>query len=223
VSRLSKQLASDADAAAVLSSLPARPDELLPLARAATNDPDAAATLVGALAGGMLRIVRKVLGRRHPDVDDVTQDAVIALLTAVMTFRGECSVEHFANRIALLTALAARRRSRARDRKVDPEMDSVDDVAATNADTGAHASPLAGTLAARRRLLVRQLLDELPDVIAEALASHFILGYTVDEIAAASSVPPNTVWSRLRLGKQALRRKLERDAELAEMLGGGEA
>lgn len=223
MSRLSKQLASDADAAAVLSSLPARPDELLPLARAATNDPDAAATLVGALAGGMLRIVRKVLGRRHPDVDDVTQDAVIALLTAVMTFRGECSVEHFANRIALLTALAARRRSRARDRKVDPEMDSVDDVAATNADTGAHASPLAGTLAARRRLLVRQLLDELPDVIAEALASHFILGYTVDEIAAASSVPPNTVWSRLRLGKQALRRKLERDAELAEMLGGGEA
>jgi len=223
VSRLSKQLASDADAAAVLSSLPARPDELLPLARAATNDPDAAATLVGALAGGMLRIVRKVLGRRHPDVDDVTQDAVIALLTAVMTFRGECSVEHFANRIALLTALAARRRSRARVRKVDPEMDSVDDVAATNADTGAHASPLAGTLAARRRLLVRQLLDELPDVIAEALASHFILGYTVDEIAAASSVPPNTVWSRLRLGKQALRRKLERDAELAEMLGGGEA
>ena len=217
MSRLSKQLASDAEVAAAIAPPPARPDELLPLARAATNDPDAAATLVGALCGGMLRIVRKVLGRRHPDVDDVTQDAVIALLTALMTFRSECSVEHFANRIALLTALAARRRALARARTVDSETDSFDDVVA---DTGAHASPLATTLAARRRLLVRQLLDELPDVIAEALASHFILGYTVDEIAAASSVPANTVWSRLRLGKQALRRKLERDAELAEMLGG---
>jgi RNA polymerase sigma-70 factor (ECF subfamily) len=216
VSRLSKQLASDADAAGM--SLPGRPDELSLLARAATDDADAAATLVGAVCGGMLRIVRKVLGRQHPDVDDVTQDAVIALLAALMTFRGECAVEHFANRIALLTALAARRRARARARTVEPESDSFDEFAAVDTDAGQHASPLATAVAARRRLLVRQLLDELPDVIAEALASHFILGYTVDEIAAASSVPVNTVWSRLRLGKQALRRKLERDEQLAEML-----
>ena len=217
MSRLSKQLASDPEVVVALSSLPARSDELLPIARAANDDAEAAATLVGAMCGGMLRIVRKVLGRGHPDVDDVTQDAVIALLTALLTFRGECSVEHFANRIALLTALAARRRARTRARTVEPETDSFADVAA-DVDTGEHASPLATTVAARRRMLVRQLLDELPDVIAEALASHFILGYTVDEIAAASSVPANTVWSRLRLGKQALRRKLERDAELAEML-----
>jgi len=229
VSRLSKQLASDAEAAVAVSGnvlgsppLSARPDQLLPLARAASDDPDAAATLIGALCGGMLRIVRKVLGRQHPDVDDVTQDAVIALLAALMSFRGECSVEHFANRIALLTALAARRRSLSRARTVEPETEAFGEVASDNGEGSAHPSPLAGTVAARRRLLVRQLLDELPDVIAEALASHFILGYTVDEIAAASSVPANTVWSRLRLGKQALRRKLERDAELAEMLGAGE-
>jgi RNA polymerase sigma factor (sigma-70 family) len=217
VSRLSKQLASDAQSVAVAaSSLPARTDELAPLARAATEDPEAAATLVGALCGGMLRIVRKVLGRAHPDVDDVTQDAVIALLAALLAFRGECSVEHFANRVALLTALAARRRSRARARTMEPETEAFDEVAD---EAGDHASPLARTVAGRRRLLVRHLLDELPDVIAEALASHFILGYTVDEIAAASAVPANTVWSRLRLGKQALRRKLERDTALAEMLG----
>ena len=101
-------------------------------------------------------------------------------------------VEHFANRIALLTALAARRRARTRARTVEPETDSFADVAA-DVDTGEHASPLATTVAARRRMLVRQLLDELPDVIAEALASHFILGYTVDEIAAASSVPANAL------------------------------
>ena len=216
MSRFSKTLASvpvHVAAADTGSFAAARPDELLPLARAAAEgDPEAGATLVGAVGGNMLRVVRKVLGRGHPDVDDITQDAVIALLTALMTFRGECSVEHFANRIALLTALAARRRGRLRARQVAVESESVDEVVSDQ------ASPLATTVAARRRTLVRQLLDELPDVIAEALASHFILGYTVDEIAAASSVPANTVWSRLRLGKQALRRKLERDAELAEML-----
>jgi RNA polymerase sigma-70 factor (ECF subfamily) len=191
-----------------------RPDQLLPLAHAvADGDPDAGATLVGVVAGGMLRVVRKVLGRSHPDVDDVTQDAVMALLASLVAFRADCSVEHFANRVALLTALAARRRGRTRARHVAIEPDSVDSLASEQ------ASPLATTVAARRRVLVRQLLDELPDVIAEALASHFILGYTVEEIAAAASVPVNTVWSRLRLGKQALRRKLERDAPLAEMLG----
>ena len=80
------------------------------------------------------------------------------------------------------------------------------------------AAAFADTVAGRRRELVRRLLDELPDVIAEALALHFILGYTVEEIAAAASVPVNTVWSRLRLGKRALRRKLSGDAQLAEML-----
>ena len=78
-------------------------------------------------------------------------------------------------------------------------------------------SPLATALSSRRRQMVRELLDELPDVLAESLALHFILGYTVEEIATAISVSRNTVWSRLRLGKRALRRKLE-NSKLAEML-----
>ena len=48
----------------------------------------------------MLRVVRKVMGHQHPDVEDVTQDAVLALLGSLETFRGACSVEHFARRIA---------------------------------------------------------------------------------------------------------------------------
>jgi RNA polymerase sigma-70 factor (ECF subfamily) len=61
------------------------------------------------------------------------------------------------------------------------------------------------------------VLDSLPDVIAQALALHFILGHTVDEIAEATSSPPNTIWSRLRLGKQALRRILSENADLREL------
>ena len=160
----------------------------------------------------MLNIVRRVLGRAHADVDDVTQDAVIALLDALGSFRGESSVAHFANRIALLTALGARRRLGVRLRWSETTQELLDDPTARE-----HSSPLATALASRRRELLRQLLDELPEVIAEALALHFILGYTVEEIAASARVSSNTVWSRLRLGKRALKRKLDQHAELAEL------
>ena len=83
-------------------------------------------------------------------------------------------------------------------------------------DSGS-ASPWLAAVSRRRRELVQQLLDELPDVLAESLALHFAFGYTVEEIAATASISANTVWSRLRLGKQALRRKLGRDAQLTEL------
>jgi RNA polymerase sigma factor (sigma-70 family) len=215
VARFSKQMTGeDAQPTAALVVPLRPPDDLLGVARAAgRGDGDAAATLIAEVAGGMLRVVRKVLGYAHPDVDDVTQDAVLALLRSLETFRGACRVEHFARRIALLTALGARRRARVRAREAEAEGSAIDEL------PDDQLSPLATTVASRRRGLVRQLLDELPEPIAEALALHFILDHTVDEIAEAASVPANTVWSRLRLGKQALRRKLAADARLAEMLG----
>jgi RNA polymerase sigma factor (sigma-70 family) len=188
-------------------------DDLLPLARAGgAGQPEALSTLVMAIGGAMLQTVRKVLGAEHPDVDDVTQDAIIALVAAIPGFRAECSVTHFAHRVAVLTAMAARRRSHTRNRYTEPDC-SIDDIAENE------ASPLARMMAGRRRDIVRQLLDELPEPIAEALALHFVLGYTVDEIASTSSIPPNTVWSRLRLGKQALRRRLGNDKRLTDILG----
>jgi RNA polymerase sigma-70 factor (ECF subfamily) len=222
VSNIAKEVARDlglplGDSSTASAAEPdlaaASSDELLPLARAiAKGDPDAAATLVLHVAGPMLRVVRRVLGRQHPDIDDVAQDAAIALLRALGTFRGDCSVTHFANRVALLTALAARRQSRARSESGESNGAHIENLA------DELPSPLATTLASRRRQIVHDLLDDLPEVIAESLALHFVLGYTVEEIAAAISVSRNTVWSRLRQGKRALRRRLEGDSQLAEML-----
>ncbi len=190
-----------------------RADDLLRMAHAAANgNPDAAATLIVHVGAPILAAVRRVMGAKHRDIDDVTQDAVIALLGALDTFRGECSVVHFAQRIAVLTALSARRRIRVERRCTDPDASEIENVPDT-----AVGSPWVAAVSRRRRELVQQLLDELPDVLAEALALHFAFGYTVEEIAAAASISANTVWSRLRLGKQALRRKLGRDAQLTEL------
>jgi RNA polymerase sigma factor (sigma-70 family) len=191
-----------------------RQDVLLPLARAAGRGvPEAINTLVVSLGGSMLNTVRKVLGRGHPDVEDVTQDALVALVGSLHGFRGECTVAHFAHRITLLTALAARRRMRTRDRYTEH------DTATESIADPSVSSPLMKAISSRRRQLVRELLDELSEQVAEALALHFVLGYTVEEIAAASALSPNTVWSRLRLGKEALRKKLVQDERLAELVG----
>lgn len=181
------------------------PDELLVLARAAAErDPIAASTLVIQVGGAILGTVRQVMGAGHADVDDVAQEAVIAFLSSLRDFRGDCSTQSYAQRVALFTALAARRRHVSRQRFIDPEQPAEIVPAAER------SGPLAQTVAARRRDLLRKVLDSLPDVIGEALALHYILGYTVDEIARATGSPPNTIWSRLRLGKRALRRSLAR-------------
>lgn len=181
----------------------ARPDELLGLAHAAARrDAQAAATLVTQLGGAILKTVRHVLGAAHPDVDDVAQEAVLAFLDALQSFRGECSTSSYAQRVALFTALAARRRRASRERLMHA------DPALTDSAISDEPSPLAHVEAERRRQLLRRALDALPDVIAEALALHFMLGFTVEEIAQATGAPANTVWSRLRLGKQALRKSM---------------
>src|SRR3569623_754143 len=106
VFRFSKQPASGEPAPAPSG---VRPDQLAPLARAAAaGAPEAATTLVLQLGGPILKVVRKVLGARHPDVDDVAQDTVIALLRSLQTVRGDCTVERIAQRITLQTAQAAR-------------------------------------------------------------------------------------------------------------------
>lgn len=191
-----------------------RPDELLSLARsAAERDPTAASTLVLQVGGAMLSTVRQVLGPGHPETEDVTQEAVIAFLNSLKDFRGECSTRRYAQRVALFTALDARRRLVAQRRLIDSEQ-VMEDLPAVSPST-----PLGDALSARRRETLRKVLDSLPDVIAQALALHFVLGYTVDEIATATASPPNTIWSRLRLGKQALRRLFAADAQLSDIFG----
>lgn len=193
-----------------------RTDELLMVAReAAQGSPGAVRTLVMHVGPAMLMTVRKILGNGHPDVDDVAQDAIIALLDALTGFRGESSVMTFAHRVALLTALAARRKNATRQK--------YHHVAALEPETTSSTqSPQSLLVAKQRRTVVLKLLDELPESTAEALGLHFILGMTVEEIAGVANVPENTVWSRLRLGKQALRRRLVVDDKIADFLAGGE-
>jgi RNA polymerase sigma-70 factor (ECF subfamily) len=189
-------------------------DELALLARRSrAGDAEATRTLLVTVGPAMLQVVRRVLGAGHPDAEDVFQEAALGLTDALPDFRGECTVIHFACRVAVLTALAARRRETAR-RRHDGEAppDSADRLPAD--DPG----PPEEALAARRRQLLRQLLDELPEAQAEALLLHCVAGFTMEEVARAARVGLETARSRLRLAKTALRARIAGDQRALELL-----
>jgi RNA polymerase sigma-70 factor (ECF subfamily) len=160
----------------------------------------------------LLRVVRRVLGAGHPDLEDVTYEAAHAVVSALPRFRGDGTVLHFACRVAVLTAMNVRRREAAEKRACsvaggDPE--HCADLA---------PSPEQTTSAASLAPLVREMLSELPETLAETLTLHVVLGYTIAEIAQSSGAPVETVRSRLRLAKRALRKRALDHPALREVL-----
>ena len=147
-------------------------------------------------------LVRYLL-RGDSRIDDVAQEALIAVLRGLATFRGEGRFESWVDRVVARTTFAAIRRLRA---ETQPgERSAVDGDAEGGTDA-------AGEAYVQRRELA-EALDRLPSDQRESLVLHFAVGMTVPEIAEAVAAPFETVRSRLRLGKAALREALgERDA-----------
>jgi RNA polymerase sigma factor (sigma-70 family) len=185
-----------------------REDELRAVAAAAAGDPASVRRVLVRVAPSVQRVVRTVLGPAGAHAEDVTQEALLAVVHALGSFRGECGFVHYACRIGARVAVVARR-ARAAEVVVEP-LDAE----------GARDLPVPGDdpEAPRRRALLRALLDELPEAQAETIVLRVMLGYSMAEVAEATGAPLNTVRSRLRLAKEALRSRIEQDEALAEML-----
>jgi RNA polymerase sigma-70 factor (ECF subfamily) len=191
------------------------PDELLTVARAAARgDRSATHALLVALAPHLLRTVRSMLGRNNPDAEDVAQEAALVVIAALPSFRGESTVQRFATRTAVLVAMNARRKQAASKRggaqaTVETDLDEL--VAQPD-------GPEERLVQAQAAQAVRALLLTLPAAQAEALALHCVGGCTLAEIAEATHAPLQTVKSRLRLARQALRLTLAGKPALLELL-----
>jgi RNA polymerase sigma-70 factor (ECF subfamily) len=180
---------------------------------AAGGDERAMKRLLETVSPRIERVVRVIMGGGDADADDVSQLALIAFTQAMPAFRGECEPTHYASRIAVRTALNARRRSRAQRARHDDLEDN---------DVAGGSTPHDDAIAERRKKLVRELLGVIPPEQAEALALRVALGWSLEEIAAASDTPLNTIRSRLRLAKEAMRKRIESDPTMREELGEGE-
>jgi len=186
--------------------------ELTALARlAGSGDPVATRRFLDRVWPTLSRVVNGVLGARHPEVDDVIQQSLIAVLQALSAFRGECHPAGYASRITLHVALRARRNAAVRRARSQ----SLAQLSA--ADPDAHW-PGCDVSAERRKRALRDLLTDLPEEQADALALRVMLGWSLEDVAQATGAPLNTVRSRVRLAKEALRRRIEADPSLADQL-----
>lgn len=161
------------------------------IAAAAAGDRAAAQAIARELVPRVRNLVRYLL-RGDARVDDVAQEALIAVLRGLGSFRGDGRFEAWVDRIVARTTFATIKRIRAETQPGGPEH-----VEAVDLDTRTDA------YAERRELAAA--LDRLPHDQREALVLHFAVGMTVPEIAETIGAPFETVRSRLRLGKAALR------------------
>jgi RNA polymerase sigma-70 factor (ECF subfamily) len=183
------------------------------LARALDGEGAAIEQLIAELAPPLLRAVRAMLGPEHADVEDLVQEALIDVVDALPAFRGECTLQHFAIRIAARKVSTSKQRARSGRgfielfwRREAPLRTTV-------------TSPCEASIMERRRHLLDELLAQLPAAQAETMLLRSVLGYSFEEVAAMTRVPLNTVRSRMRLAKDALRRRIEADAGVRELLG----
>lgn len=185
-------------------------DALRDLAReAAGGDAQATRRLVESVSPAVFRVARTVLGASNAEAQDAAQESLVAFVRALPRFRGESGVLHFACRIALHVSVSARRHLQAA-RTAEGAL-----ALEANAEDAAPPRGDSEVAAERRRALLCSLLDTLPAAQADSLALRFVLGCTLREIAEATGAPENTVRSRLRLAKEALRRRIAEDPAAA--------
>ncbi|MCW5831983.1 MAG: RNA polymerase sigma factor [Labilithrix sp.] len=180
------------------------------IARAVGGDRAALGELLRHVSPSVLRGLRSMLGTA--DIDDVLQESLLAFVDALPSYRGETNVRRYALRIGIRTALAARRRDRIRSGLFARHVEATEPLQASP------STPTEDVLAARRREAFRVLLDEIPESQAEALALRVVFEYSLEEIATVTGAPINTIRSRVRLARDALRAKIEAAPALRQLL-----
>lgn len=162
---------------------------------AARGDRRAAHALLLELLPRTRNLVRYLV-RSDRDVDDIAQDALVAVVRGLASYRGDGAFTAWADRIVARTTFAAIKTRRLHD----ASFDDIDD-----AETSEVASNDADPLEYLERRRVVAQLDRLPQEQRHALVLHHVLEMSVPEAAQALGIPEETFRSRLRLARTRMR------------------
>lgn len=183
----------------------------LELARAVTGgDEGARREVARRLYDRVLSTVRYLRGER-PDTPDLVQSCLIELLRAMDGFRGESSLETWADRIAVRTTMRELRRAQ-RQRDVVGDAPSERPVGAGDPEQ------ILGQEQLQRH--VGQMLQKLPAERRLVMVLRAVYGYTMPEIAELTDAQLYNVQNDYRAARKQLRRLVETDAHLREWARG---
>lgn len=162
------------------------------------GDRDAFRTLVERESGSVYRVCLRILGRPH-DAEDAAQESFMAAYRALNTYRGEGALGGWLLRIA--TRQAFRRLGQRREAA---ELDPTSQWA----PSGQRDDPLAAALAGERQRAIRRAVAGLPEPYREVVALRFFGEQSLEQIAATTGRPLNTIKTHLRRGLERLRSKI---------------
>ncbi len=170
---------------------------------AASGDPDAASRFVTRALGTVRRVVRSIIADRT-EADDALQLALLEVLHAAKSYRGEGSLEGWIRRIASRAVLRHARKTRSsRLRSTSSDLHEARTGQAMNM-TVLESLPRP----------LEHYLGSLPAVQREALLLRHAAGHTIVEIGDITDAPIPTVRSRIKKAQQELRRLIQRDLNL---------
>lgn len=161
--------------------------------RAALGDAPAQRAVVSRLMRRVQRLARVLTGHRD-DANDASQASLLEILRSAGSYRGASSLERWADRIVVRTAL---RLSQGRRRDAGTPLEE-------------HVMP---TFTPRNELglRAREYLDALPESQRTVLILRCGFEYSIEEISEFTRSSPNTVKDRLKRAREGVRRALRRE------------
>lgn len=142
-----------------------------------------------------VRNLVRYLVRGDGDVEDIAQESLIALIRGLPSYRGEGSFQSWVDRVVARTAFAWLKRVRGTEARRGEESLELVSVLSEDAPPDEYVH--------RRRMAM--LLDRLPYEQRHAMVLHHVLGMSVPEVSDELGIPFETIRSRLRVGRAALR------------------
>lgn len=168
------------------------------MARVALGEPAAQALLVRRLLRRVQRLCRALLRNGH-DAQDAAQVSMLEIFQSARSFRGDSSVERWADRITVRTALrTSRSEKRAQRLPVDLEL--------------RRTSAAAG----EETVLAQEYLGRISERQRTVLILRHGFEYSIEEIAELAGISPNTVKDRLLRGRGLMRKMVRREQFLLE-------
>jgi RNA polymerase sigma-70 factor (ECF subfamily) len=158
------------------------------------------------------KTVRRLLGGRDPDQEDIVQQALIELVSSIDRYRGDSPIESWASAIAAHAVYNHIRRRKVERRLFRTLSTALLDRVASPVRVGREGF----VQNALSRVLAH--LDAMDEKKAWTFFLHDVWGYDLREVADIMGVSASAAQTRLVRGRQELTERIAGDGELENVL-----
>jgi RNA polymerase sigma-70 factor, ECF subfamily len=169
------------------------------MTRVARGEPEAQVILVRRLLRRVQRLCRALLRNTH-DAQDAAQVSILEIFQSARSFRGDSSLERWADRVTVRTALRSSRTEK-RAQRLPLDVEPIPSSHRGSEDA----------------VMAQEYLERISERQRTVLILRHGFEYSIEEIAELAGISPNTVKDRLLRGRGIMRKMLRREQLILEL------